>query len=260
MDINREQTTTETLPTLEEYMAEQAEDIFKDIQLPDHYDNDNNPIEDPYIEKDKPGKLHCRVCGRTFKAITGNHLNTHDGMTLADYIEKYPKAPINYFGKMFPKKEDLPKHSYNKNTKPIEPEIVKDDDEAKSIIRPGTYLDKHGCLRDSKTKRLVKGTKALNVKGRPKDTTIEKFLRGQIGWNGEEVFKFLYAVVTYNHIKERHKTPWYKPSDQLKAAEMLLAYTFGRPKQRQEIQKTVKTLNVNIGQSLPKGITLEEFE
>lgn len=224
---------------IEEVAKEKKEDIIKD--------------ELPKIPKDTHEIIYCRLCGRGFKAITANHLIAKHQMSLSEYITMFPDAPVNYFGILKPSADEVPKGQ--KQT----PNKFKNVTKASEVVRDDTYVDKQGCTRDKKTKRLVKGTKGLNPAGAKKLTPVEQFLRHQIGWNGEQVFKFLYAVVTYNQKKERHKLPYYKPSDQLAASRLLLEYTFGKPTTFQKVEKTVNKLSVQIGLRLPADVDPEDF-
>ena len=223
---------------IEDVATAPKEDIIKD--------------EPKKIPKDTYKTIYCRICGRGFKAITAQHTRTHQ-MSLSDYIKKFPDAPINYFGRLHPKADEVPQAKDKVSGK------FQGITKGSEIVRDDTYFDQQGCLRDKKTKRLVKGTKALNPKGANKLTPVEQFLRHQIGWNGEQVFKFLYAVITYNQKKERHKFPLYKASEQIAASKLMLEYSFGKPTTFQKIEKTVKKLSVNIGLRLPGDLDAEDF-
>lgn len=63
------------------------------------------------------GLAICQICNKGFHFITANHLNLH-GITVQDYHERYPGAPL--FRKGF---YDKPRHTKKKKFKPVEPVI-----------------------------------------------------------------------------------------------------------------------------------------
>ena len=40
------------------------------------------------------GKITCELCGRQFKAITHTHLVKAHGISLREYIDRFPDAPL----------------------------------------------------------------------------------------------------------------------------------------------------------------------
>lgn len=192
---------------------------------------------DPYLGKDTKDTIYCRICGKPFKCITGNHLIKHN-ISMREYARRYPSAPLNFFGHRYPRLDILPDTQFNKDTK-------------KNKVKEQNIIDK--------------AVKIMNFNkedyGLDDIESVEQYLKTNVvGWHGEEVFEFLAKVVMYDPTEDakKGKNILYKPNDQLRAADMLLSYTLGKPKQRQE--KTVKTLNVTIGGTLPGGIDIGDLE
>lgn len=136
--------------------------------------------------------------------------------------------------------------------------IGKDKEEAIELNLP-MYLDKNGSTRQLDNGRLVKGTKAINPMGRQPMTPVETYLRKHIGWQGEQVFRELLKIATYDMKKSRHTKPHYRTTEQLEAMKLLLGYAFGKPKQIVEMDATVKNLNLNIQIGLPDDVTIEDI-
>lgn len=40
------------------------------------------------------GRVKCELCGRSFKAIAHTHLTKEHGMTLREYMDLFPNAPL----------------------------------------------------------------------------------------------------------------------------------------------------------------------
>lgn len=40
-------------------------------------------------------KIKCEVCGKEFKSVTHTHTMKEHGMTLKEYMQMYPDAPIH---------------------------------------------------------------------------------------------------------------------------------------------------------------------
>jgi len=136
--------------------------------------------------------------------------------------------------------------------------IGKDKNEAIELNLP-MYLDKRGCTRQLDNGRLVKGTKPANPMGRLPMTPVETYLRRQIGWQGEEVFKELLKIATYDMKKQRHAKPHFNPTQKLEAMKLLLGYAFGKPKQIVEMDANIKQLNLNVSVGVPDDVTIEDI-
>ncbi len=136
--------------------------------------------------------------------------------------------------------------------------IGKDKQEAIELNLP-MYIDPRGCTRQLDNGRLVKGTKPANPGGRLPLTPVETYLRKQIGWQGEQVFKELLAIATYSMKKQRHTKPHYNPTQKLEAMKLLLGYAFGKPKQIVEMDANVKSLNLNVSIGVPEDIDVTDI-
>ena len=136
--------------------------------------------------------------------------------------------------------------------------IGKDRNEAIELNLP-MYLDKQGCTRQLDNGRLVKGTKPANPMGRLPMSPVETYLRKQIGWQGEQVFRELLAIATYDMKKSRHVKPHYNPNQKIEAAKLLLGYAFGKPKQVIDMNAEVKNLNLNVSVGVPEDIDIEDI-
>ena len=136
--------------------------------------------------------------------------------------------------------------------------IGKDKDEAIELNLP-MYLDRRGCTRQLDNGRLVKGTKPANPMGRMPMTPVETYLRKQIGWQGEQVFKELLKIATYDMKKSRHTKPHYRTPEQLEAMKLLLGYAFGKPKQIIDMDANVKNLNLNVQIGMPDDVSIEDI-
>jgi len=136
--------------------------------------------------------------------------------------------------------------------------IGKDKNEAIDLNLP-MYIDKHGCTRTLDGSRLVKGTKPANPMGRMPMTPVETYLRRHIGWQGEQVFRELLKIATYDMKKSRHTKPHYRTAEQLEAMKLLLGYAFGKPKQIIDMNAEVKNLNLNVTVGLPDDVSSEDI-
>ena len=136
--------------------------------------------------------------------------------------------------------------------------IGKDKQEAIDLNLP-MYLDNRGCTRELDNGRLVKGTKPANPVGRIPMTPVETYLRKQIGWQGEQVFRELLAIATYDMKKSRHTKPHFRTNEKLEAMKLLLGYAFGKPKQIVEMDANVKNLNLNVTVGLPEDIDITDI-
>jgi len=121
------------------------------------------------------------------------------------------------------------------------------------------YIDKRGCTRQLDTGRLVKGTKPANPGGRQPMSPVETYLRKEIGWKGEQVFKELLAIATYNMKKSRHTKSHHTTNERLEAMKLLLGYAFGKPKQIIDMTAKVKNLNLNVSVGLPDDVSIEDI-
>ena len=136
--------------------------------------------------------------------------------------------------------------------------IGKDKEEAIELNLP-MYLDRRGCTRQLDNGRLVKGTKPANPMGRIPMTPVETYLRKQIGWQGEQVFKELLKIATYNMKTSRHTKPHYRTNEKLEAMKLLLGYAFGKPKQIVEMDANIKSLNLNVKVGMPDDIDVVDI-
>jgi hypothetical protein len=136
--------------------------------------------------------------------------------------------------------------------------IGKDRNEAIDLNLP-MYLDKNGCTRQLHNGQLVKGTKPANPLGKKPMTSVEIYLRKQIGWEGKEVFKELLKVVQYDMKKKRHVKPHVTTHEKIEAMKLLLGYAFGKPKQIIDMDATVKSMNLNVSIGMPDDVTLEDI-
>ena len=136
--------------------------------------------------------------------------------------------------------------------------IGKDKQEAIDLNLP-MWIDKNGATRQLDNGRLVKGTKAINPGGRQPMSPVETYLRKHIGWQGEQVFRELLKIATYNMKKSRHTKPHYKTNEQLEAMKLLLGYAFGKPKQQIEMDANVKNLNLNVSIGVPEDLDITDI-
>jgi len=233
--INDEPEQVEPLPT---------EDVITDCELiePEIVDEncteeqENNIIE---IDTPPPGKenyVKCQECGEWLGTISPTHLKMHN-MTNKEYREKYPNVRMTFYKKYGNKYKDDPRFS----------------------LPPDVYVDNEGKTRNKHTGKLVKiKNQTLDSKNAMKN--MEKYIKNNLtGFNGEILFIELMNIATYDQKKEKDKFAKYKPSDKLKAIEIILAYGFGRPVQRKEVDSTSKKLVVSIGKTLPKELDYEDF-
>ena len=137
--------------------------------------------------------------------------------------------------------------------------IGKDKEEAIELNLP-MYVDGKGCTRQLDNGRLVKGTKPSNPDGRHPMSPVETYLRKQIGWQGEQVFKELLKIATYDMKKSRHTKQHYKTNEQLEAMKLLLGYAFGKPKQQVDLNAEVKNLNLNVSIGLPEDMDITDID
>jgi len=136
--------------------------------------------------------------------------------------------------------------------------IGKDKNEAIELNLP-MYLDKSGCTRQLDNGRLVKGTKPANPMGRLPMSPVESYLRKQIGWQGEEVFKELLKIATYDMKKSRHTKPHHTTMQKLEAMKLLLGYAFGKPKQIIEMDANIKSMNLNVSVGVPEDLSDDDI-
>ncbi len=110
---------------------------------------------------------------------------------------------------------------------------------------PGTEVDHKNkkVLRDERG-RILAGSGAINAHGSL--NPLQVYLKKRYGDASEEIIKELDKIAFYDQIKSRHKWALFKSSDKLKALEMLLDRSEGKPKQTIDATVEQRTLQVNI--------------
>lgn len=121
---------------------------------------------------------------------------------------------------------------------------------------PGTEVDHNNkrVLRDERG-RILAGSGAINEHGRL--NPLQKYLKERYGDASELIIKELDKIAFYDQIKSRHKWAQYKSSDKLKALEMLLDRSEGKP--RQHIDASVEQKVVQINVDVPPDAEIEDI-
>lgn len=106
----------------------------------------------------------------------------------------------------------------------------------------GVKVNNQEVLRDSNG-RFLKGTPAPNPTGRPKDSGFKDRLNELVGEDSRDIALILCEMAFYEQGKDRW--PKYKPTEKLKALELILKYKEQLPIQKTEIS-TPEDRTVNI--------------
>ena len=247
------------------------------------------PAEFHIIDKKDSEYVICMECKKKFKFITASHLKIKHQMTIEQYKEKYPNSPLRgtYTYRKFNSKKyrndrlkiELVSSLKNKeeaiNRMPTQAQIK---EAAIKRIPTTTKINSILVDKDSVTSEKInqsqvfnskaaatrEGVKAKNYKpdiytSDKKIVDIEEFMRTNIGLTGEHIFVNLYNIATYDFKTSGDKRPQYSPGDIIRSSELLLAYCYGRPVQRQVIDANVRQVTFTVGKPLPEDLNPEDF-
>jgi len=133
---------------------------------------------------------------------------------------------------------DEPNNKYDKQTEKITEET-------------GVVVNNQPIIRNEKG-HFVKGAPSPNPKGRPKGSVgFKTAIEQLVGKDKREIALRLAEIAFYEQKKDRW--PKFKPTDMLKALELMLKYTQELPKQHIEVES--KVLNVVV--DLPDNIDID---
>ena len=255
----------------------------KNLDTPTEQTEESNaeaiPVEYHIIEDDKEKEdekwVNCQECGKRFKFITASHLKKYHSMSTEQYIKKYPNARLrgkHTFTKIHSKKYrddrlriELISNLKNKkaavNNIPTSTQINsilidKDKITTEKINQSQTVHTKDEA---TEVKNKAKNYKPEIYSSNKKIVDIEEYMRNNIGLTGEHIFVNLYKIATYDFKTSKDKRPQYSPGDIIRSSELILAYCYGRPTQRQVIDANVRQVTFTVGKPLPEELNPEDF-